>query len=499
MKNRNNISKAISLEFFLKLLVFSFVFAFLFFAPQGTIAKEASFYVSPSKGSYSVGSTFSVNILIDAEGNAINAAQAIISFPSDKLKITRVSKQSSIFSLWVEEPVYSNTKGTISFLGGVPNPGFIGKRGKVIAITFKAKSSGEAKVSFSGEKILANDAFGTDIFSSSKGGTYSLVVPEELPPPEKVPEKPPPEVITKDTEPPNPFEIIIDNQGDSTNPTPLLFFKTTDDISGISYYEAKIKEEVFRVERGENFPWKTPILAPDTYQVQVKAIDRAGNFTESSAEFKIESIPVPEITTCPRSFRSGEEMLFVRGTALPNTDLIISFEKEGELIKEWEISSDGEGDWSLAKEGLFRSGVYKIIVKARDSRGAESYGSEPCLVKVILGGVAIGPLIISYKTLNLIIIIIFIVLLAFVLYLLWRIRRTQRLIARETKDLKKKFYKEYNELRADIEKKLIKVRKIKDIRSVTDKEIEAEEKLLKDLLDVERVLKEELKDIEDIT
>ena len=167
-------------------------------------------------------------------------------------------------------------------------------------------------------------------------------------------------------------------------------------------------------------------------------------------------------------------------------------------MKEWEISSDEEGDWSLAKEGLFRSGVYEITVKARDSRGAESYSSKPCLVKVILEGITIGSLIISYKTLNLIIIIIFIALLAFVFYLLWRIRRTQILIDRETEDLKKKFYKEYNELRTDIEKKLVKMRKIRDIRPVTDKERDGEEKLMQDLFDVEGVIREELKDIEEI-
>lgn len=480
-----------------KLAVFSFFFAILFFHPQWTAAQEASFYLSPSKGSYSVGSTFSVDVLISAEGISINAAQSTLSFSSDKLRILKVSKQGSIFSLWVEEPVYSNTKGTVSFLGGVPNPGFIGERGKVFTILFKAQSSGTAKISFSGEKILANDPYGTDIFSSSQGGTYSIVIPEEYVPPEE-PEKPPPEVPVTDTEPPRLFDVIVDNEGDSTNPSPFLYFKTTDALSGISHYEVKIKEEVFKVKPGENFPWQTPNLAPDTYHITVKAVDRAGNVIESSAEIKIESIPIPQITTCPKAFNAGEEMLFIIGTASPNTDLIVFFEKEGELIKKWEISSDGEGDWSLAKEGLFRSGIYQITVQAIDSRGAQSYRSEPCFVKVVLGGISIGPLIISYRTLNLIALILFIILLAVIIYLLWRIKRTHQLIARETKDLKSKFYKEYNELRTDIERELVKLRKVKDLRPRSEKEETRKEQLLRDLADVERVLREELKDIEDI-
>jgi|GEM_PF-2364351 len=477
-----------------------FVLLFLFLVPGEILAQEATFYLSPSKGGYRLGATFFVDVLINAQGIAINAAQTKIFFPAEKLEIVKISKQNSIFSLWPEEPVFSNSKGTISLLGGVPSPGFIGEGGKVISILFKTKSPGEAKVYFENEKILANDPYGTDIFAFSQGGTYSIVAPEDIVPPEELEKpKPPPEVPVEDSDPPYPFDIIIDNEGDPTNPSPLLYFKTTDDISGISHYEVKIKEEIFEVQPGENYPWRMPHLPPDTYHIVVKAIDRAGNSTESSTEVKIESIPIPEIAVCPKSFNSGEEILFVSGTALPSSKVIVFFEKDEELIKEWEITSDGEGDWSLAKEGLFRAGVYKITAVAENSKGARSLRSEPCFVKVILGGISIGPLILSYKILNLIIVVILILFLLFIFYLVWRIRRTQRLIELETKDLKTKFYKEYNELRTDIERKLLGVKKIKDIRPHTDKEKVTEEELLKDLVDVERVVREELKDIEDIT
>lgn len=483
----------------LKILTLTFLTLILFLVPQKAVAQKASFYLSPGKGSYGVGSTFFVNLLVNVDGIAINAAQATASFPADKLQVIQVSKVSSIFSLWPEEPVFSNTHGRISFLGGVPSPGFIGQGGNIISILFKAKAAGEATVSFSGEKILANDPYGTDIFAFSQGGIYTIIIPEKLPPTEKPPiEKLPPEEAEADTQPPHTFEITIDNEGDPTNPTPLLYFETKDDLSGMSHYEAKIKDDVFEVRPGENFPWRTPVLVPDTYNILVKAFDRAGNFTESRAEMKIESIPPPQVTVCPKTFRSGEEMLFVSGTALPNSKLIILFEKEGKLIKEWEISSDHEGDWSLAKEGLFRSGVYTISAKTKDSRGAESYRSGPCTFKVILEGISIGPLIISYKNLSLITIIIFIILLLFILYLLWRIKRTHKLIERESKDLRLKFYKEFNELKNDIESRILGVKKIRDVRSPTQREKVTEEELLKDLADVERVLREELQDIEEI-
>lgn len=476
-------------------LVIFIILVFICGLPFVVRAQKASFYLKPATGNYSVGATFFVDVFINAEGIPINAAQAIISFPPEKLKVLEISKRNSVFSLWVEEPVFSNSQGKISFLGGLPNPGFIGETGKVITILFQAKASGEAKVSFGGEKILANDPKGTDIFSSSQGGTYSIFAPEEILPPEK----PLPELPGIDTTPPHPFEIILDNEGDPTNPVPLLYFETKDDQSGMSHYEIKIDDQdFFRVEKGKTTPFRMPLQPPGIHRVSVKAIDKAGNFIESSTEVRIESIPIPQITICPEVFRSGEEMLYVGGTALPNSKVIVSLEKDGELIKSWEIVSDEEGDWSLAKEGLFKSGIYKILARAKDSRGAISNPSQVCFVKVVLGGISIGPWIISYKTLTSITIIPFFVLLLGVLYLFWRTRRTRKIIERETLDLKKKFYKEYNELRIGIEKELEVLRGTQTKRELTREEKKRQEELLEDLADVERVLRIELKDIEEM-
>jgi hypothetical protein len=475
----------------LYLLIFFLVFVFCLF-PLTTKAQKASFNLRPAMGSFSVGSTFYVDVLISAEGIALNAAQATISFPADKLKVAELSKKSSIFTLWPNEPVFSNSEGKISFTGGLPTPGFIGESGKVFTILFQAKSQGQATLTFSGEIITANDPYGTNIFSSSQKGSYSIVAPSEYETPIEVPSE------GEDKEPPLPFEITIDNEGDSTNPTPLLYFQTRDDQSGISHYELKIGDKEFiKVEKGKTTPFRIPLQVPGVYAIIAKAIDRAGNFTESKAEVRIESIAIPKITICPQVFKSGEEMMYTGGTALPDTKIIISLLREEELVKEWEVTSDVEGDWSLAKEGLFKSGNYKILVRAKDSRGAESYPSESCLFKIVLGGISIGPFIITYKSLTLFGSFLFIILLLLFIYLLYRIQRTRRIIEIEVLDLKKKFYKEYYELRIGIEKELKILRSIQTERELNNEERERQEELLKDLEDVERVIRIELKDIEE--
>ena len=189
-------------------------------------AQEASFYLSPASGNYRVGETFSVTLFINTQGVSINASQAKIIFSPEKLKVINISKSGSIFTLWVQEPIFSNEKGEISFGGGLPSPGYIGEAGKVITIFFQGKSEGEAKIDFKNEIITANDPRGTNVFSFSQGGAYSIFPSEEvLPPPvsEKVPAAP--GVFS----PTHPDETKWYN-----NNSPKLQWGLTPDIIGVS-------------------------------------------------------------------------------------------------------------------------------------------------------------------------------------------------------------------------------------------------------------------------
>ena len=209
----------------LLLMIFSFALVVFWALPFATRAEEASFYLSPLSGNYMVGETFSVTLFINAQGVSINAAQAKILFPSEKLKVINISKSDSIFTLWVQEPIFSNSKGEISFAGGLPSPGYIGEAGKVMTIFFQGKTEGQARVSLEKEIITANDPKGTDVFSFSLGGTYSIFPPEKVPPviPEKVPAAP---EVRSPTHP-DETKWYSDNN-------PKFQWKLTPDIIGVS-------------------------------------------------------------------------------------------------------------------------------------------------------------------------------------------------------------------------------------------------------------------------
>src|SRR3989344_8514414 len=89
-------------------------------------AQAATLYFSSSSGTQAVGTTFSVGVYVSSADQAMNAASGVISFPADKLAVESLSKSGSIFSLWVQEPSFSNSAGAVNFEGIVLNPGFTG-------------------------------------------------------------------------------------------------------------------------------------------------------------------------------------------------------------------------------------------------------------------------------------------------------------------------------------------------------------------------------------
>lgn len=152
----------------LKLIVI--VVAFFGFAWSASAATLAA---SPATGVYNTGATFTVRVLVNSGGQSINAAEGTLKFNPNELTVVSASRNGSIFNLWVTEPTFSNAAGTISFSGGLP-AGYTGSSGNVMTVTFRAKGSGPAKVSFTNGSVLANDGRGSNVLSGMNGGTYTL-------------------------------------------------------------------------------------------------------------------------------------------------------------------------------------------------------------------------------------------------------------------------------------------------------------------------------------
>ena len=153
-------------------------------------AMAATLSASPSTGVYSSGQTFTVSIVINTQGQAINAAEGTISYNPKELSIVSVNK-GSLFNLWTAEPSFSNSAGTISFSGGNPT-GYKGAAGTALSITFRAVGSGPAKLTFTSGAILAADGKGTNVLTSMGSGNYTISAQAATPSPEVIIEYVPP-------------------------------------------------------------------------------------------------------------------------------------------------------------------------------------------------------------------------------------------------------------------------------------------------------------------
>src|SRR3990167_11412007 len=137
-------------KYILILSLFFFLFVF-------DKAGAATLYIKPSQTEVSVGNIVNVQISVDTSGKFINNAESIVSFPKDLLEVVSLDNKSSIFSLWVENPSFSNSIGQATFNGGVPNPGFQGGNGNIISIIFKTKKVGTASIIFSFKNNLRSE------------------------------------------------------------------------------------------------------------------------------------------------------------------------------------------------------------------------------------------------------------------------------------------------------------------------------------------------------
>ena len=358
--------------------IISFVFAAVIFAALPAVTSAATLYFSPSSGEYAVGKTFSVSIYVSSADQAMNAASGVISFPSDKLEVTSLSKTGSIFTLWVQEPSFSNSAGTINFEGIVLNPGFTGSNGKVITITFRTKAAGNAPLTFSSGSALANDGKGTNILTGMGDANFSIGTiqpgaPEIVTPAEiaGTPEAP---VISSPTHPdPNKWYAASSakfnwNVPKDITAVRLLVSKIPNAIPTITYTSPINSKDVSN-------------LADGIWYFSVRLKNNAGWGAVSHFRFQIDTEP-PEPFT----------IKFIDGNETENPRPTVVFDTTDSLsgVDYYKIKI-GEGDFfSIAPEivknnpytlPLQNPGKRNILIQAFDKAGNYSVATEEFTIK----------------------------------------------------------------------------------------------------------------------
>ncbi len=154
------------------------MFAFLSFAKTSFAYSPNLFFSSPPR-QVEVGDRLTIDLKVRANEQPINAITGSISFPSELLNVSTISKNKTIMNFWTQDPKI--VKNKVLFEGIILNPGYIGEGGTIISITFEAKQAGLANLRFIEGAVLANDGYGTNLLTTL-GDTSFKIVPTNLRP-----------------------------------------------------------------------------------------------------------------------------------------------------------------------------------------------------------------------------------------------------------------------------------------------------------------------------
>ncbi len=272
---------------------------FDFNAPAARAQGAASLFVGPSGGTFTVGSTFTISIYVNTGGNFINAIEANLSFPPDKLQVVSPTAGKSIIQMWVVQPTFSNSEGSLRFQGAIPTPGINTEAGLISTVTFRVKSTGTAVLKFlDSSRVLLNDGRGTDVLRQRTDGLYVLTLPPPAGP-----------IITSPTNPDQEKWYAAKNV--------VFRWEAAPDNQGFSYILNNLaSDEPDDISEGLKTSVAYKELADDTYYFHIKSLRAGiwGGVTTYAVNIDNSPPAVFDINISPSTYTSNRRPIIDFGT-----------------------------------------------------------------------------------------------------------------------------------------------------------------------------------------
>ena len=258
----------------------------VFFALPQTIFAANIYFTSSSQNFYT-DDTFIVEARIDSE-EKINVVEGSFSFNKNVLNAKELSTGGSVFSLWAQQPSFSNDDGTIYFVGGTPE-GFQGQNKLILKAVFVAKNEGESKIVFVNDTVaFLSDGKGTKIQLIKNPLAISI-----LPKPKDVSPKDEWEASRQsDNIKPEFKEATISRDYRLFNNQYFVSFFATDIDSGVAYYEIKEGDGEFKKVESPHVLFDQTLNT----KIYIKVVDNAGNESILSPEVGPEPVITPSAT-----------------------------------------------------------------------------------------------------------------------------------------------------------------------------------------------------------
>lgn len=145
---------------------------------SGPITPTTSFTLSPNTSIANIGGQVEVKVVVRSDIAAANLFNAKINFNKDILEVDKIGYLNTFISNWVEQSI-DNLGGTISLVGGVPNPGYQtttgNEPGLMAVVYFKTLKTGTANIAFADASAIYSNADNIDILTFKDSIDLSIV------------------------------------------------------------------------------------------------------------------------------------------------------------------------------------------------------------------------------------------------------------------------------------------------------------------------------------
>lgn len=437
---------------------------------------------SPTKNNASVGDTIRVRVMVGGNTQPINAVSGTVSFPTDTLRLTNVSKSGSIVTLWAQDPTYSNASGTASF-EGVILAGFSQSSGTILNLSFKVLKEGTAVLSLRDGSVLAHDGVGTNVLTGKGSASIAIQAAAKkdetrLPPADSTP------------------GIVIE---DIANNDPLArtkrFLITSSDPSITSYTIQVDNLDIMTWDDDGSHIFETPALAAGSHTITVKGTDANGKVIAGYHEFKTTSIQTPVVTDYSQNMTEGQ-YLVVKGMADPLTTVNVAITPDGQssTTSFAQVMSSTTGSFIYTSEQPYEKGSYVLTFKARTKDGVESESSAPLRIMVTPHLPPFAQRATTYLSVVIPLVALVLLLIATIIFGWYQLRKYRKMIIMKLTRAENGIEKDFSTIEEQLDMEFQIIKKIKSLNPLTDMEKMTLVDIKKAIQKAERAMKRKIID-----
>lgn len=161
-----------------------------FLFPAKLEAATSTFSIRPSSGNVIKGKNFTIDVLINTNGDSSSLARAVLKFDPELVTVTRAERNSSLYCLYPEEEQSIDNQGGLLMITGFCQSGVgfpyktTGSADVFARVTFKTLKTGTATLSweYTGEDIPFNSVIVKDgsppsvlLTSKPKSAVFKIV------------------------------------------------------------------------------------------------------------------------------------------------------------------------------------------------------------------------------------------------------------------------------------------------------------------------------------